>query len=48
MTTNNDKAYSKLRRFNMIMGFLHLVQGGIHVGRQQRYHLSRLYKFSQF
>ena len=27
MSTTNDKPYSKLRRFNLIMGVLHLVQG---------------------
>ena len=27
MSETNDKTYSKLRRFNLIMGFLHLIQG---------------------
>lgn len=27
MSTNTDQIYSKLRRFNLIMGFLHLIQG---------------------
>ncbi|MCX6059826.1 MAG: heliorhodopsin HeR [Chloroflexi bacterium] len=27
MSTNKNEPYSKLRRFNLIMGFLHLIQG---------------------
>jgi hypothetical protein len=27
MSTQTDQTYSKLRRFNLIMGFLHLIQG---------------------
>src|SRR3990170_4437998 len=27
MSATNDNLYSKLRRFNLIMGFLHLIQG---------------------
>ena len=27
MPTTTDQTYSKLRRFNLIMGFLHLIQG---------------------
>jgi hypothetical protein len=27
MSTKTDQTYSKLRRFNLIMGFLHLIQG---------------------
>ena len=44
LSTASERTYAGLRNFNLVMGFLHLIQGILMIVRQPTDHLSDLHQ----